>query len=68
MQGPFDHFSSAEMMEEYLVPKGKVRPVLSDHIKQNIFLSFQTVGCLMQHESRAHFSFSNSHLSILISM
>ena len=22
MQGPFDHFSSAEMMEEFLVPKG----------------------------------------------
>ena len=25
MQGPFDHFSSAEMMEEYLVPKGIYR-------------------------------------------
>ena len=24
MQGPFDHFSSAEMMEEFLVPKGNI--------------------------------------------
>ena len=56
-----------------------VRPVLSDHIKQDIFLAFQTGGCLLLHESSAESSSSRSflcffhsaisnHLSILISM
>ena len=30
-----------------------VKPVLSDHIKQDIFLAFQTGGCLLLHESIA---------------
>ena len=30
-----------------------VKPVLSDHIKQDIFLAFQTGGCLLLHESSA---------------
>ena len=30
-----------------------VKPVLSDHIKQDIFLAFQTGGCLLLHESTA---------------
>ena len=30
-----------------------VKPVLSNHIKQDIFLAFQTGGCLLLHESRA---------------
>ena len=28
-----------------------VKPVLSDHIKQYIFLAFQTGGCLLLHEN-----------------
>ena len=30
-----------------------VKPVLSDHIKQDIFLAFRAVGCLLLHESSA---------------
>ena len=30
-----------------------VKPVLSDHIKQDIFLSFHTGGCLLLHERSA---------------
>ena len=30
-----------------------VKPVLSDHIKQDMFLTFQTGGCLLLHESSA---------------
>ena len=33
-----------------------VKPVLSDHIKQNIFLAFQTGGYLLLHESSAESS------------
>ena len=33
MQGPFDHFSSAEMMEEYLVPKGIYRTMILKSIQ-----------------------------------
>ena len=55
-----------------------VKPVLSDHIKLDIFLAFQTGGCLLLHESSAentcrsflhyfHAAISN-HLSIAISM
>ena len=33
-----------------------VKPVLSDHIKQDIFLAFQTGGCLLLHESSAESS------------
>ena len=41
-----------------------VKPVLSDHIKQDIFLAIQAGGCLLLHESRAQelsalLSFSN---------
>ena len=28
-----------------------VKPVLNDHIKQDIFLAFQTGGCLLLHET-----------------
>ena len=55
-----------------------VKPVLSDHIKQDIFSVFQTDGCLLLHESSAdsfqmsflHFFHSaiSNHLSIAISM
>ena len=52
----------------------KVKPVLSDHIKQDILLAFQTGDCLLLHESSAesflryfHSAISN-HLSIAISM
>ena len=53
-----------------------VKPVLSNHIKQDIFLAFQTCGCLLLHESSAesrsflryfHSAISN-HLSITISI
>ena len=51
-----------------------VKPVLSDHMKQDIFLAFKTGGCLLLHESSAesscmsfHSAISN-HLSIAISM
>ena len=30
-----------------------VKPVLRDHIKQDIFLAFQTGSCLLLHESSA---------------
>ena len=30
-----------------------VKPVLSDHIKQDTFLAFQTGGCSLLHESSA---------------
>ena len=33
-----------------------VKPMLSDHIKQYIFLAFQTGGCLLLHESSAESS------------
>ena len=33
-----------------------VKPVLSDHIKQDIFLGFQTGGSLLLHESSAESS------------
>ena len=33
-----------------------VKPVLSDHIKQDIFLAFQTGDCLLLHESGAESS------------
>ena len=54
-----------------------VKPVLSDHIIQDIFLAFQTGGCLLLHESSAescrsflHYfhSATSNHLSIGISM
>ena len=44
-----------------------VKPVLSDHIKRDIFLAFQTGGCLPLHDSSAHSAISN-HLSIVISI
>ena len=51
-----------------------VKPILSDHIKQDIVLAFQTGGFLLPHESSAesflcyfHSAISN-HLSIAISM
>ena len=47
-------------MTSSLIKVGTVKPALSDHIKQDIFLAFQTGGCLLLHESssEAH-SFSN---------
>ena len=56
----------------------KVKPVLRDHIKPDIFFAFQTGGCLSLHESSAessckgilpyfHSAISN-YLSIVISM
>ena len=33
-----------------------VKPVLSDHIQQGIFLAFQTGGCLLLYESSAESS------------
>ena len=55
-----------------------VKPVFSEHIKQDIFLAFQTGGCLLQHERSAestcmsflHFFHSaiSNHLSIAMSM
>ena len=55
------------------IPPNTVKPVFIDHIKQGIFLAFQTGGCLLLHESSAEkalLSFSNNHLSdrIAISM
>ena len=56
--------------------KYTVKPVLRHHIKQDIFLAFQTGGCLLLHEGSAesrsflryfHLAISN-HLSIVISM
>ena len=55
-----------------------VKPVFSDHIKQDLFWGFQTGGCLLLHESSAesscmsflyffHSAISN-HLSILMSV
>ena len=49
-----------------------VKPVLSDHMKQDICFAFQTGGCLLLHESRSflryfHSAISN-YLSIAISM
>ena len=53
-----------------------VKPVLSIHIKQDIFLAFQTGCCLLLHESSAErpcflpyfHSAISSHLSIAISI
>ena len=33
-----------------------IKPVLSDHIQQDIFLAFQIGGCLLLHESSAESS------------
>ena len=38
-----------------------VKPVFRDHIKQYIFLAFQTGGCLLMYESTAE----SSYLSFL---
>ena len=55
-----------------------VKPVLSSHIKHDIFLAFQTGGCLLLHESSAESSCISflyyfqsaisNHLSIGMSM
>ena len=42
--------------EEQVTNSNTVRPVLSDHIKQDIFLAFQSGGCLLLHESSAESS------------
>ena len=36
-----------------LFHKDTVKPVISDHIKQDIFLAFRTGGCFLLHESSA---------------
>ena len=45
-----------------------VKPVFSNHIKQDIFLAYQTGGCLLLHESSAQsstlLSFSNVHVTL----
>ena len=41
------------MAGKFSFSKTTVKPVLSDHIKQDIFLAFQTGVCLLQHESCA---------------
>ena len=41
-----------------------VKRVLRDHIKQDIFLAFQTGGCLLLHERSAE---SSLELSLLLS-
>ena len=74
------HFIICKICIQCLVRYGQnldvVKPVLSDHIEQDIFLAFQTGGCLLLHESSAesrsflryfHSAISN-HLSITISM
>ena len=57
--------------------RSKVKPALSDHIKQDIFLAFQAGGCILLHESSAESSCSflcyfhtviSNHLSIVIFM
>ena len=40
-----------------------VKPVLSNHIKQDIFLAFQASGCLLLHEGSAE---SSRRLSVLL--
>ena len=55
----------------HLLVYGTVKPVLSDHIKQDIFLAFQTGGCLLLYESSSSallYSAVSSYLSIAISM
>ena len=43
-----------------------VKPVLSDHIKQDIFLDFQTGGCLLLHENGAE-SYCRSFMRYFLS-
>ena len=38
-----------------------VKPVLNNHIKQDIFLAFQTGGCLLLHGSSAESSCESFH-------
>ena len=47
-----------------------VKPVLRDHIKQDIFLAFQIGGCLLLHVKVVQSAFRaiSNHLSIAISM
>ena len=59
----------------FLLLPNTVKPVLSDHIRKDIFLAFQTGGCLLLPESIAESSFLHyfhsalsNHLSIAISM
>ena len=64
------------MTGKFSFSKTTVKPVLSYHIKHDIFLAFQTGGCLMLHESSAEsmsflyyfHSAINNHQSIAISM
>ena len=51
---PEDRFSYNEARIIFLVCT--VKPVMRDHIKQDIFLAFQTGGCLLLHESSAESS------------
>ena len=56
-----------EMLKNIEHPKQiwcTVKPVLSNHIKQDIFLAFQTGGCLLLNESSAESSYE---LSVLLS-
>ena len=43
-----------------------VKPVLSDHIKQDIFLAFQTGGCLLLHESTWMTTFMGNSSSLIL--
>ena len=71
-------FITLQIPAGFPIKIGIVKPVLSNHIKQDIFLAFHTGGCLLLHESSAESSCRsflryfhaaiNNHLSMLISM
>ena len=46
-----------------LIIVGTVKPVFSNHIKQDILLAFQTSGCLSLHERSAESSCLSLHES-----
>ena len=62
-------YSIQSRTPRHRVPFSKyiVKPVFSDHIKQDIFLAFQAGGCLLLHEHYFHSAISN-YLSITMSM
>ena len=67
--------SLLKFLSEVFSVRNTVKPVLSNHIQQDIFFAFQTGGCLLLHESSVegacmsyfHSAISN-HRSIAIFM
>ena len=69
-------FAALLVMVGPMLDSHTVKPVLSNHMKQDLFLTFQADGCLLLDESSAESSCFllyfqsaiNNHMSVAISM